>query len=130
MKDDHKADLTHAEWRIMKLVWSLKPCAARDVAKAAKEQYGWSVSTVKTLLRRLVDKNQLKTTQVGNSFLYRPVNSPVRSLRKAADQILDYAIEGTVGPVVAYLVQKGNLSSEELNQLREVLDQYDENGKE
>ena len=114
--------LTPAEWKVMKIIWEQKQCAARDVCEAAGHKHGWAVSTVKTILRRLVEKGYLKTTQVGNSFLYRPARPALKSLLGAADTLLENAIEGTVGPLLAYMVKKGDLSAEELAELRSLLD--------
>ena len=77
---------------------------------------------IETILRRLVEKGYLKTTQVGNSFLYRPARPALKSLLGAADTLLENAIEGTVGPLLAYMVKKGDLSAEELAELRSLLD--------
>ena len=35
------AQLTDAEWKVMRIVWQLKTCAARDVYELAGERYGW-----------------------------------------------------------------------------------------
>ncbi len=106
----------------MRIVWRLQEAAARDVYGEAGRRHDWSASTVKTLLRRLVDKGYLTTTQVGNSFLYRPTRSAIHALKRAADSLLDHALEGTTGPLIAHMVERGKLSSEELGELRALLD--------
>ena len=113
---------TAAEWKVLRIVSERGTCAARDVVAEAADEHGWSASTVKTLLRRLVDKGHLTTRRVGNSFLYKASRSASRSLRKAADALLENAAEGTVAPLLAYLVKKSRLSSDELEDLRELLD--------
>jgi predicted transcriptional regulator len=122
MPRDTPDPLTPAEWKVMKIVWQLKACAARDVYEAAGQEQGWAASTVKTLLRRLVEKGFLTFTQVGNSYLYRPARPALKSLFGAADALLDNALEGTVGPLLAYMVKKSKLSPEELTQLRALLE--------
>ncbi len=123
MPRDMEDALTPAEWKVMKLVWQQKACAARDVYQAAGLEHGWAPSTVKTILRRLVEKGYLTTTQVGNSFLYRPARPVLKSLFGAADDLLQNALNGTVGPLLAYMVKKSRLSAEELAQLQAILDQ-------
>ena len=114
--------LSRGEWKVMKIVWELKACAARDVCGVASKAYGWAPATAKTVLRRLVEKGYLTTTQIGNSFLYRPARPALRSLFRAADTLLDNALEGTTGPLLAYMVKKSTLTSEELAELRALLD--------
>jgi len=114
--------LTPAEWKIMKIVWRKKECAARDVYQEAGRQLGWAPTTAKSVLRRLVEKGCLTTTQVGNSFLYRPAESVVKSLLIAADALLENMLEGTTGVVLSHLVEKSKLSPEEVARLRALLD--------
>lgn len=114
--------LTPAEWKVMKIVWRRKACAARDVYEEAGRDLGWAPSTSKTVLRRLVDKGCLTTTRVGNSFLYRPARVAVKSLLGAADELLENMLEGTSGLVLSHLVERSKLSADELARLRALLD--------
>jgi len=114
---------TAAEWKILKAVFEQGACAARDVVESAERDYGWSASTVKTLLRRLVEKGHLRTRRVGTSFLYRPSRTVHRALRDSADQLLDHVVPGALGPLIQYMVGKSRLSGDELNELRTFLDE-------
>jgi hypothetical protein len=66
-----------------------KKGAPRDVYTEAGRALGSAPTTVKSVLRRLVEEGHLTTTQVGNSFLYRPAESAVKSSLAAADALLD-----------------------------------------
>ena len=114
--------LTPAEWKIMHIAWRLERCAARDVYEVAGKRHGMSVSTVKTHLRRLVDKGYLRTTRVGNSFLYQPRKQLLRSLFSAADGLLEKTMAGTAGPLLAYMLKKSRMTEDELDDLRALLD--------
>ena len=116
--------LTTAEWKVMKIVWRRKECAAREVYADAGQEHGWAPSTTKTLLRRLTEKGCLTTQAVGNSFLYRPSKSVLRSLLGAADTLMDQVLEGTTGLVLSHLVKKSKLSARELEELRALLDAH------
>ncbi len=117
--------LTPAEWKVMRIAWHHERFAARDVYVEAGEQHGMSVSTVKTHLRRLVEKGYLAATQVGNSFQYRPIRPAIRSLFAAADRLLENALEGTTAPLLAYMLKKSDLSADELDELRDLIDRYE-----
>jgi len=118
--------LTVAEWKVMKVVWRLKSCAARDVYEEMGRDNGWAPSTTKTVLRRLVDKGHLTATPVGSSYLYRPARPAWRSLAGAADTLLDNTLEGMDGKLLAYMVKKSKLTPGDLAQLRALLDQHAE----
>jgi BlaI family transcriptional regulator, penicillinase repressor len=113
----------------MTVVWRLKKCSAREVYAETKRQFGWSPSTAKSVLARLVDKGYLKTTQVGNSFLYRPARSALKTLLDAADALVDRLLEGTTGPVLAHLVKTSKLSPDELAELKALIDAQTEQTK-
>ena len=107
----------------MRIVWRLKSCAARDVYLIAGEEHGWAPTTVKTYLSLLVEKGHLTATRVGNSFLYKAKNPPMKSLRAAADTLLEKVLGGTGGPLLAYMIGKSRLSAAEIADLRKLLDE-------
>jgi predicted transcriptional regulator len=116
--------LTVAEWKVMKIVWRRKSCAARDAYEEAGALYGWAPTTTKTLLRRLVDKGYLSAMQVGTSYLYRPARPAWDSLAGAADTLLNNTMEGLDGKLLAYMVKKSRLTPDDLAQLRALLDEH------
>jgi BlaI family transcriptional regulator, penicillinase repressor len=120
--DESIEAMTPAEWKVMKIVWRQKGCAARAVYTEAGRALAWAPTTAKSVLRRLVEKGHLTTTQVGNSFLYRPAESAVKSLLAAADALLDNVLDGTTGLVLTHMVEKSQLSDDELAKLRKLLD--------
>lgn len=121
-----KEPLTDSEWHVMRIVWRLRSCAARDVYEIAGKEFGWAPTTVKTYLSLLVDKGHLKTTRVGNSFLYRPKRSIYDFLFKAADNLLEKTLDDSDGPLLAYMIKKSRLSSEDMDGLRKILDEHQE----
>jgi predicted transcriptional regulator len=114
--------LAPAEWKVMKFVWRRGRAAARDVIAHAAAAHDWRPSTVKTLLKRLVDKGHLRATRVGNSYLYEPVESALPSLQRAADSLLEHAVDGLAGPLLVHLVKRSRLGAEEIAELRALLD--------
>lgn len=123
MSRESPEPLTTAEWKVMKIVWRLKSCSARDVYEEAGEAHGWAPTTTKTLLRRLVEKGHLTATPVGTSYLYRPARPAWSSLAGAADTLLDNTLDGMGGKLLAYMVKKSRLSRDDVAQLRQLLEQ-------
>jgi BlaI family penicillinase repressor len=64
-------ELTEAEWAIMKAVWAAQPCAAPDVQEALADSHGWTCSTVRTFMDRMVGKGLLTAEKIRNLTLYR-----------------------------------------------------------
>ncbi|MGI9241122.1 MAG: BlaI/MecI/CopY family transcriptional regulator [Verrucomicrobiales bacterium] len=114
--------LTANEWQILRIVWEKKSCGAREVCLVANEQFGWAPTTVKTYLKLLVEKGRLSAEKQGNRFLYRPTASAKIGLREAADTFLEKVVGGTESSLLAYMIRKSDLSAEDIQELREVLE--------
>ncbi len=124
MPRNRATEPTQAEWKVLKILWEIKGGALGDVFSVAQEEHGWAHSTVKTILKRLVDKGYVKTKRVGNSFWYQPVRSPMKSMASAIEGILDQALEGTSGPILAHVIKNTDLSIEEIQQLKDILAEH------
>jgi BlaI family transcriptional regulator, penicillinase repressor len=122
MSSDERKDLSKAEWKVMKIVWELRKAMAREVYTIAGEQHSWTPATVKTILKRLVDKGYVSTTPVGNGFVYRPAQPALATLQSAADTLLTNAIEGATGPLLVHMVERMSLSEDDLDSLQKLID--------
>ena len=108
---------------VMKIAWQLRKAMAREIYTIAGEEHAWAPATVKTLLKRLVDKGYLRTTKVGNGFVYRPSENALAILRNAADTLLTNAVEGTTAPLLAHMVERSSLSEDDLQSLQRLIDE-------
>lgn len=57
----------------MAVVWERAPVAASAIVEALHEREQWTLATVRTLLRRLVNKGALAQEVEGKRYLYRPL---------------------------------------------------------
>ena len=122
MGDQKPKDLSAAEWKVMKIAWELNKAVAREIYVIAGQRHGWTSGTVKTLLKRLCDKGYLRTTKVGNGFVYRPARSAISVLRAAADTLLGNAVPEASGPLLAHMVEKSSLSDQDLEVLQKLIE--------
>lgn len=123
---DESQQPTPSEWKVLRAVSDLGSCSASEVLEQLGSTEDWSVSTVKTLLRRLTDKGLLRTRRVGNAFLYTSTPTAGRALRRAGETLLGWAGAGTVGSLLQHLVRKSDLDPSELDALRELIERKSE----
>lgn len=122
-KEWSKAGLTEAEWKVMKAVWELKKTNVREVHDTLRESEDWTYSTVRTLMERLAGKGFLTARKVGNMYFYTPTQSRNAVSARALRDFVDKVFDGAIGPLVSYAVQEKKLTPEELDGLRQLLDE-------
>jgi BlaI family penicillinase repressor len=113
--------LTEAEWVVIKAVWEKEPCTAPDIQVQLEKQTGWTYSTVRTLMDRMVGKGVLKATKAGKMTLYRSVATREQAQRGELLYALKHAFNGALTPMVQCLLDTGDLSEEELVKLESLI---------
>ncbi len=117
----NSAELTEAEWAIMKTVWTREPCAAPTVTEALADERQWSYSTVKTLMDRMVDKGLLATEKIRNLILYRSAVTQGQAQRSEILRTVKRAFNGALTPMMQFLLNNEKLSEKEISELETIL---------
>lgn len=118
---EHSPSITDAEWRVMHEVWLSEPVTSGEITAQLRETTQWTPGTIKTLLHRLVQKGVLDFQRKGNKYLYRSNFSEADCIDQASGQLLHTVFKGRPVPMLAYLVQSARLSGSEVEALREML---------
>lgn len=113
-------ELTEAEWEIIKAVWEHQPCAAPAVQEALSEQTGWSYSTVKTMMDRMVKKGLLKTQKMRNLILYSAAITKEHARKTELLRMVKRAFDGALTPMMQFLLEN-NLSRKQLSELEKMI---------
>ena len=126
------AKITQAEWEVMRVLWDANaPLPAAEVAtrlEAARLEGGanWSSKTVRTFLNRLVQKQSVKTVKKGlpdyELIHYEPLIDESSAVQAKQETYVKKFFGGTVQSMLAGCIQSGDISTEELLQLREMID--------
>lgn len=116
-----EAELTEAEWEIMKVVWEKEPCAAGTVQEALAATRDWCYATVKLTMDRMVQKGFLQIDRIRNLQLFRSCVSEVEARRGELRKMLTRAFGGALTPMLKFLIEHEGLSREEAAELRELV---------
>ena len=122
MTPEQPKEPSPAEWKVLRWVWEHDRSTAREISDALAQEEGWSPSTAKTLLRRLTEKGHLVAQKSKGATRFRAKGSAKRTLFGSAEELLGRAKEDTVGPLIAHLVKRSSLSSDELDELRRLVE--------
>ena len=113
--------ITRAEWEVMTVVWEQTPAAASTIAGLLEAKKQWTLATVRTLLRRLVDKGALEQRQEGKRFVYTPRVSMAECVRWESESFLDRVLGRTPSATILHLVRNADLSRQDIQELRRLL---------
>lgn len=118
--------LTRVEEEIMQHIWRLERCTVRDVIDALAQEPKPPHSTISSVMRILEKKGFLDHKAYGRTYEYFPIIDK-ESYSKASlkDLVKDY-FGGSAKRLVSFLVQKDDLSLDELSDMVQRLDQADE----
>jgi len=124
-----KYELTEGEWAIIEAVWSNEPCAAPTVQEELEGRKGWSYSTVKTMMDRMVGKGLLRTERIRNLILYRSAVTRKDAQRSEIMRTVKRAFDGALTPMMQFLLDDNNLSPEQLKELEAMIKSKSRKGK-
>lgn len=113
--------ISEAEWEVMNIVWQSAPVAATAIVEQLRDRKQWTLATVRTLLRRLVNKGALKQELDGKRYLYTPLVSMAECARQESESLWDRVLGRAPSSVLVHLVRKASLTANDIEELRQVL---------
>lgn len=124
---DPRADLSASELEVLKAMWEIGPCTVRQVMNHLHEN-GREVAytTVLTFLTRLEQKGYARSDKTGVAYRYRPLVTRDRVIKSRLQSLIKTLYDGAAGPLVLQLVREEQLQPEEIRQLQNLIDQFDD----
>ena len=112
--------ISDSELELMKIVWANDGTAlyAYIMEELAKKGRTWQKNTVITLLSRLVEKGLLKTKKLGRRNEYTAVVTEADYQAAQTETLLNKLYQGSARGLVATLIQRDMLTSDDYEELR------------
>lgn len=114
-------ELTGAEWPVIKVVWETEPCTAPAVQEKLQKSTGWTYSTVRTLMDRMVAKGILEARKEGKVTIYNSAVTRRQAQRSELLYALKHAFNGALAPMVQCLLESKDLDASELAKIEALL---------
>jgi BlaI family transcriptional regulator, penicillinase repressor len=118
---------TPAELEVLKILWDRDgPSSVRDVLEVVNRlaDSPRAYTSVMSLLNVMTDKGLLRRSPQGRAFLYEPVSPREQTLRSLLGETLERVYNGSASLLVAHLLDQSDPSLDELDQIRSLLDDY------
>ncbi len=114
--------ISESEWLVMKEIWGQNPITANNVVATLSDTTTWSPKTIKTLLTRLVKKGAVGFKAGGREYHYYPLVEESVLVKEESRSFLKRVFGGTIKPMLATLVESEDLSAEDIEELKRVLE--------
>ncbi len=115
--------ISEAEWEVMKVLWVKGPCSAAEIVGALiGDGPRRHPKTIKTYLGRLIAKKAVAFRREGRGYLYRSLVAEHECVKAVADSFLERVFGGSIKPMLAHFVDHKQLSAEEIQELKRLLD--------
>jgi BlaI family transcriptional regulator, penicillinase repressor len=105
------------ELQILKVLWELGESSVREVHQHLCPNGELAFNTVQTLLRIMDEKGLAKHKRKGRTFIYRATHTRDREVSRFLSQVFD----GAVDQCVVSLLQTGDVSNTELDDLQNII---------
>jgi len=119
---------TDGELEILRVLWAEGPSALSSVCETLREQREVATTTVATMLRLMQDKGLVKRQGAGRGALWSAAVTHKKAARGMVRKLVDGVFEGSADRLVTHLVEGGQLSQEQLVELRQLIDARSKKG--
>ena len=125
-KNTDGVKLTASEWSVLDCLWEDSPRTVMQLVADLGDRVGWAKSTTITTLRRMEEKGLVRVEQGARGKLYAPAVERERAAIAETRSFLDRVYQGSVGLMMSAMVKRQELSSDEVAELRAILDRIGE----
>ena len=115
-----KISLTNREADVMQVLWEQGPCVVADVRAHLRDELAYT--TVLTILRTLETKGYVRHAEEGRSHRYAARVRQQAARTSALKHLTDKLFKGSAELLFTHLVTEQNLSPEQIERMRGLLD--------
>ena len=122
MSDKPLVALSRAETEILRLIWQIGKGTVAEVCKKLPANRRITYATVQTLLRRLERKGYVAHELKGRAHVFRPAARREEVIKGTVGDFVDRLFGGDPVPLMLHLADSSELSDEDVERLRKLLD--------
>ncbi len=113
--------VTASEWYILECLWEKEPQKLMNIFTHLNETQGWAKSTCATMLKRMEEKKLIHHEEEGRTKYFYADAKRDEVAQKETKSFLNRIYNGSVSMMMSALVDKNELSSEDISELEQIL---------
>lgn len=117
--------LFDSELKVMNVLWRDGDVPAKHVADLLNRELGWNKNTTYTLIKRCMKKGAVERTEP--NFMCHALIPKEKVQEAETDELIDKVYDGSADKLFAALLGRKKLSVEQIANLRQIVETYEEN---
>ena len=113
---------TDGELEILRVLWEHGPSGLGTVREALRARREVATTTVATMLKVMLDKELVKRTKGARGYRWSARVTQRTTQRRLLKKLLSSAFDGSARGLLAHIVEDGNLTLEDWDEVRRLLD--------
>ena len=107
---------------VLEIIWQLGQASVHQVREYLNHQKKLAYTTVLTTLQKLEKAGWLNHRAEGKSYVYYPTRTRAEAGARSVRRFMKQVFDNDAVSLFQHLIQETDLSDEELNQLREMIE--------
>jgi CopY/TcrY family copper transport repressor len=116
-----KLHLSESELVVMRIVWTLQEVTSEQIRSALDAKFHWSASTIKTFLRRLLQKEMVKAVREGHNFVYSSKRSEEEAVKLLTAEFMRKICACKHPEAIQQMIEGSDLTEKDQKNLESVL---------
>lgn len=112
---------TDGELEILRVLWDRGPSSLSEICEGLRQSREVATTTVATMLRLMLDKGLVRRKPATRGHQWSAAVTQNATARSMVGKLVDGVFDGSAGRLAVHLVEAGQLSAEELTELRELI---------
>jgi BlaI family penicillinase repressor len=113
---------TDGELEILRTLWDRGPSSLSEICESLRQGREVATTTVATILRVMIDKGLVKRKPARRGHQWSAAVTQNAAARSMVGKLVDGVFDGSASRLAVHLVEAGQLSADELTELRKLID--------
>lgn len=119
--------LFDSELKVMDVLWREGDTTAKHISDVLGAAIGWNINTTYTVIKKCIAKGAIERTEP--NFMCRALISKEEVQEAETDELIGKLYDGSVDKLFAALLERKELSAEQLEKLRQIVGGSENSGE-
>ncbi|MGL4739332.1 MAG: BlaI/MecI/CopY family transcriptional regulator [Sarcina sp.] len=115
--------ISDAEWEVLNVIWTNPKITATNIELILEKKEVWKLSTIKSLISRLLKKEVISYEKSGKEYLYYAIIEKDKCIVEESKTFIDRVFGGSINSMLLNFVKSESLTDQEIKDLRDLLDE-------